>query len=51
MRLKLQGLSPDGCYKDISTGAVYDGRMLMGAGIPLDTRGEYCEFLKVFEIL
>ena len=51
LRLKLQGLVPDGKYKDISTGEVYSGRMLMNAGIPLDARGEYCDFLQVYEIL
>ncbi|MBQ6831023.1 MAG: alpha-galactosidase [Oscillospiraceae bacterium] len=51
LRLKLQGLLPEGRYKELSTGEVYEGRTLMGAGIPLDARGEYCDFLKVFEIL
>ena len=51
LRLKLQGLIPGGKYQDISTGAVYDGRMLMGAGIPMDTRDEYRDFLKVYKIL
>ena len=51
LRLKLQGLLPDGKYQDISTGAVYDGRMLMGAGIPMDTRDEYRDCLMVYDIL
>ena len=51
MRLKLQGLEPDGQYKDAATGIVYEGRTLMGAGIPLDTRKDYKDFLLVFEAL
>ena len=49
MRLKLQGLEPDGQYKDPDTGIVYEGRTLMGAGIPLDTRGDYRDFVAVYE--
>ena len=51
LRLKLRGLNPDGLYRDTATGAVYEGRTLMGAGIPLDTRHEYRDFLTVYEIL
>jgi alpha-galactosidase len=50
-RLKLRGLDPDGLYKDTATGQIYEGRTLMGAGIPLDTRNEYRDFLTVYEIL
>jgi hypothetical protein len=49
-RLKLQGLNPDGQYKDTATGIVYEGRTLMGAGIPLDTRRDHQDFLTVFEV-
>ena len=49
LRLKLQGLEPDQQYKDISTGIIYEGRTLMGAGIPLDTRRDHRDFLIVFE--
>jgi len=47
--LKLQGLEPDGKYQDTATGIVYEGRTLMGAGIPLDTRGDYMDFFTVYE--
>ena len=47
--LKLQGLDPDGQYKDTATGITYEGRTLMGAGIPMDTRGDYRDFLVVYE--
>ena len=50
LRLKLQGLNADEKYKDIATGIVYDGRTLMGAGIPLDTRRDHQDFLTVFEV-
>lgn len=50
LRLKLQGLRPDGRYKDVDTGAVWEGCTLMGAGIPLDTRHDHKAFLTVFEI-
>ena len=50
LRLKLQGLDPDRQYKDTATGAIYEGRTLMGAGIPLDTRSDHREFLTVLEI-
>lgn len=50
LRLKLQGLAPDGRYKDTATGLIYEGRTLMGAGIPIDTRSDYTDFLTVFEI-
>ena len=49
MRLKLQGLEPDGQYKDPDTGIVYEGRTLMGAGIPMDTRGDYRDSVAVYE--
>lgn len=49
MRLKLQGLDPDGMYRDTATGTVYEGRTLMGAGIPLDTRNDYLSSLAVYE--
>lgn len=48
-RLRLQGLEPDGKYKDTVTGVVYEGLTLMGAGIPLDTRADYQDFLMVYE--
>ena len=51
LRLKLRGLNPDGQYRDTATGVVYEGRTLMGAGIPLDTRDEYRDFMTVYEIL
>ena len=50
LMLKLQGLNPDGQYKDPATGIVYEGRTLMGAGIPLDTRRDHQDFLTVFEV-
>ncbi len=50
LRLKLQGLEPDRQYKDTATDIVYEGRTLMGVGIPMDTRGDYQDFLTVFEI-
>ena len=50
LRLKLQGLDPDGQYRDTATGAVYEGRTLMGAGIPMDTRRDHQDFLVVFDI-
>jgi alpha-galactosidase len=50
LRLKLQGLNPDKQYKDIATGILYEGRTLMGAGIPMDTRRDHRAFLTVFEI-
>jgi alpha-galactosidase len=50
LRLKLQGLKPDKQYKDTATGIVYEGRTLMGAGIPLDTRKDHQGTLTVFEI-
>ena len=50
LRLKLQGLEPNGTYKDTATGIVYEGSTLMGAGIPLDTRSDHQDFLTVFEI-
>ena len=50
LRLKLQGLNADEKYKDVATGIVYDGRTLMGAGIPLDTRRDHQDFLTVFEV-
>lgn len=51
LHLKLQRLEPDGQYKDTSTGNVYEGRTLMNAGIPIDTRGDYRDFLVVYEKL
>jgi alpha-galactosidase len=50
LRLKLQGLEPDGHYKDTATGNVYEGRTLMGAGIPMDTRRDHQASLTIFEI-
>ena len=50
LRLKLQGLDPDGQYKNIAAGITYEGRTLMGAGIPLDTRSDHMDSLTVFEI-
>ena len=50
VRLKLQGLQPDAQYKDMATGMVYEGRTLMGVGIPIDTRGDYGEMLHIFEM-
>ena len=50
LRLKLRGLDPDKQYKDTATGIVYEGRTLMGAGIPMDTRRDHQAFLTVFEI-
>jgi alpha-galactosidase len=50
LRLKLQGLDPDKQYKNVHTGVLYDGRALMGAGIPLDTRKDHQDALIVFEI-
>ena len=51
LRLKLQGLEPDRQYKDTATGSVYKGRTLMAAGIPMDTRGDYQDFLLAYEKL
>lgn len=51
LRLKLQGLEPDGQYMDINSGIIYESRTLMGAGIPMDTRGDYRDFLVVYEKL
>jgi alpha-galactosidase len=51
LRLKLQGLEPDRLYKDTATGSVYEGRALMGAGIPIDTRGDYQDFFVAYEKL
>ena len=50
LRLKLQGLDPDGQYKNIAAGITYEGRTLMGAGIPLDTHSDHMDSLTVFEI-
>jgi alpha-galactosidase len=50
LRLKLQGLEPDKQYKGTDTGLGYEGRTLMGAGIPLDTRKDHTAWLTVFEI-
>ena len=50
LRLKLQGLEPDKQYYDTSTGVIYEGRTLMGAGIPLDTRRDHTSTLIVFEV-
>ena len=51
LRLKLKGLDPDGQYKDTATGIIYEGRTLMGVGIPMDTRSDYQDFLTVYEKL
>ena len=51
LRLKLQGLEPDKLYKNVDTGAVCEGRTLMGAGIPLDTRGDHQASLTVYEMI
>ena len=51
LRLKMQGLNPDGQYSDTATGIAYEGRTLMRAGIPIDTRGDYRDFLVVYEKL
>ena len=50
IRLRLQGLDPDKRYKDVATDLIYEGRTLMGAGIPLDTRNDHRALLTVFEI-
>lgn len=50
LRLKLQGLEPDKKYKDTASGMIYEGRTLMGAGIPMDTRRDHQAFLTVFDI-
>lgn len=49
VRLKLQGLDPQAQYRDIATGNVYAGSTLLYAGIPLDTRADYKDFLLVYE--
>ena len=49
-RIQLQGLDPNLHYRDTQTGMLYEGRTLMGAGIPLDTRKDHQEFLHVLEI-
>lgn len=51
LHLSLQGLEPDGQYKNTATGITYEGRTLMGAGIPLDTRSDHQDFLVVYEKL
>ena len=51
LRLMLRGLDPERKYKDTTTGAIYDGCTLMRAGIPLDTRGDYQDSMKVYEIV
>lgn len=51
LHLKLQGLNPDGKYRDVESGIIYEGRTLMGVGIPMDTRWDYMEKLTVFEIM
>lgn len=50
LRLRLQGLDPQLQYRDVDTGVCYEGRTLMGVGIPMDTRRDHQECLKVFEI-
>lgn len=49
VRLKLQGLDPQAQYRDTATGNVYAGSTLLYAGIPLDTRADYKDFLLVYE--
>lgn len=49
LRLKLQGLEPDAIYKDAASGKIYEGRTLMGSGIPLDTRADCKDLLIVYE--
>jgi alpha-galactosidase len=50
IRLRLQGLDPDKRYKDVATDLIYEGRTLVGAGMPLDTRNDHRALLTVFEI-
>ena len=50
LRLKLQGLELDKQYKDVATGNIYEGRTLMGAGLPLDTRRDHQTSLTIFDI-
>ena len=49
VRLKLQGLDSQAQYRDTATGNVYAGSTLLYAGIPLDTRADYKDFLLVYE--
>ena len=47
--LRLQGLESGAQYKDVETGILYDGSMLMNAGIPINTRGDRKTSIYVFE--
>ncbi len=49
--LRLQGLDPQGKYRDTETDTVYDGNALMYAGIPVNTRFDRETHIFVFEKL